>query len=280
MSGNVDEETQTEMRLQGADTFEHLAIDVRDGVATVTIDKPPANTLDASLYAELAGALTHLEAAVVRAVIFASGHDSIFISGRDINEMAGYTATESEAAARVDAAQGIFNLVQVFPKPTIGVITGHALGGGCELALALDFRIMSRGACRIGQPEVNLGILPGGGGTQRLTRLVGRAAATELLMLGRRLDADEARAIGLVHRVGDSVSEAHALGAALAVELATKPPLALAAAKRAIREGLDQSLETSLAIERREVVDLLLSADFNEGVAAFLEKRSPRFEGR
>lgn len=268
------------MRSQGADSFEHLTIDVRGEVATVTIDKPPANTLDASLYAELADALERLEADSARAIVFASGHDSIFISGRNIKEMAGYTATESEAAARVDAAQDIFNLVQRFPKPTIGVITGHAMGGGCEFALALDFRIMSRGTCRIGQPEIDLGIIPGGGGTQRLARLVGRAAATELLMLGRRLDADEACAIGLVHRVGDSAPDAHALGAALAAELAAKPPLAVAAVKRAIREGLDQTFEASLSTERREVMALLLSADFSEGVAAFLEKRTPRFEGR
>jgi len=174
----------------------------------------------------------------------------------------------------------MFNEVQQFPKPTIGVITGHAMGGGCEFALALDFRIMSRGRCRIGQPEVNLGIIPGGGGTQRLARLVGRAAATELLMLGRRLDADQAHAVGLVHRVGESSSDADEIGAALAAELAAKPPLALAAAKRAIREGLDCSMDAGLAIERREVVGLLLSADFGEGVSAFLEKRTPRFEGR
>ena len=113
-----------------------------------------------------------------------------------------------------------------------------------------------------------------------MARLVGRAAATELLMLGRRLDADEARAIGLVHRVGDSASDANEIGAALAVELAARPPLAVAAAKRAIREGLDGSMDSGLAIERQEVIALLLSADFGEGVSAFLEKRAPQFEGR
>jgi enoyl-CoA hydratase len=260
--------------------FGHLNIDICDEVATVTIDKPPVNTLDASLYGDMKDALDHLESDPARVVVFASAHESIFISGRDINEMADYTATESEAAGRVDAAQGMFNAVQQFPKPTIGVITGHAMGGGCEFALALDFRIMSRGKCRIGQPEVNLGIIPGGGGTQRLARLVGRAAATELLMLGRRLDADEARAIGLVHRVGDSASDANEIGAALAAELAARPPLAVAAAKRAIREGLDGSMDSGLAIERQEVIALLLSADFGEGVSAFLEKRAPQFEGR
>jgi enoyl-CoA hydratase len=260
--------------------FGCLRVDIRDDVANVTIDKPPANTLDASLYADLSDVLMHLEDAPARVVVFASAHESIFISGRNINEMADYVATESEAGARVDAAQAMFNAVQQFPKPTIGVITGHAMGGGCEFALALDFRIMSRGKCRIGQPEVNLGIIPGGGGTQRLARLVGRAAATELLMLGRRLDADEACAVGLVHRVGDSASDTNEIGAALAAELAAKPPLALVAAKRAIREGLEGSIEAGLAIERQEVVALLLSADFGEGVSAFLEKRTPRFEGR
>jgi enoyl-CoA hydratase len=232
------------------------------------------------MYAELAALLQDLEAAPVRAVVFKSGHESVFISGRDIKEMAEYVPTEAEAAARVDAAQGIFDAIQCFPKPTIGVITGHAMGGGCEFALALDFRIMSRGRCRIGQPEVDLGIIPGGGGTQRLARLVGRAAATELLLLGRRLDADEARAIGLVHRVADTAAEADALAAELAAELAAKPPLAVAAAKRAIREGLDKPFDEGLAVERAEVIALLLSADFREGVAAFIDKRAPRFEGR
>lgn len=265
---------------QGIGTFAHLRVDVRDEVAVVTIDKPPANTLDASLYEELHGVLDHLEAAPVRVVVFASAHDSIFISGRNINDMADYIATEAEASARVDAAQGIFSALQCFSKPTIGVITGHAMGGGCEFALALDFRVMSRGRCRIGQPEINLGIIPGGGGTQRLARLVGRAAATELLMLGRRLDADEALSIGLIHRVGDSVSDAHQIADSLGTELAAKPPLAVAAIKRAIREGLDGSMDAGLSSERDEVIALLLSADFGEGVAAFLEKRPPKFEGR
>lgn len=257
-----------------------LRIEIEDDVATVTIDHGPANMLDTVLYEALQRSVRSVaDDPGVRVVVFESANENIFMAGRNINEMAGYEPTAEEAAARVDAAQVVFSTVEQLPKPTIGVIAGHAMGGGCEFALALDFRVMVEGRARIGQPEIDLGILPGGGGSQRLVRLVGRGVATEMLMLGSRLSAAEARDVGLVNRVAANPAEARSFAAELASALAAKPPLALAAAKRVIREGLDETLEEGLAVERREVIQLLLSADFVEGVAAFLEKRPPRFEG-
>ena len=244
----------------------------------VTIDHGPANMLDAALYEALNQTTAALAAdRGVRVVIFDSANDTIFVAGRNINEMADYEATEDAALARVDTAQSLFSAIERLPQPTIGVITGHAMGGGCEFALALDFRIMVEGRPRIGQPEIDLGILPGGGGTQRLARLVGRGVATEMLMLGSRLDAAEARAVGLVHQLATDAAAARAAADELAAALAVRPAGALAAAKRVIREGLDGTFAQGLDVERREVSRLLLSADFTEGVAAFLEKRPPRF---
>ena len=257
-----------------------LRIEIEDGVATVTIDHGPANMVDAALYEALHGAVRSLtDDPAARVAIFESVNEKIFVAGRNINEMAGYEPTAEAAAARVDAAQRVFSAVEQLPKPTIGVIAGHAMGAGCELALVLDFRVMVEGRPRIGQPEIDLGILPGGGGSQRLARLVGRGVATEMLMLGSRLSAAEARDAGLVHRVAADLAEARSIAGELATALAAKPPLALAAAKRVIREGLDGTLAEGLVVERREVIQLLLSADFVEGVAAFLEKRPPRFDG-
>lgn len=251
------------------------------GVATATLDRPPANSLDYELYEELSLLLDQLESDDdVRAVVFASALESIFISGGDIKAMATYDRRRGASARKVDTVHLTFQRLQRFAKPTVGAITGHALGGGCEFALCLDFRLMARGRARIGLPEVTLGIVPGGGGTQRLARLVGRAAATELLMLGTRLDADRAERIGLVHEACDGADATRTRAADLAADLAGRAPVAIRAVKRALNDGVDGDLPAGLAVEREAVIEVLGTEDAQEGATAFIEKREPRFRGR
>lgn len=260
--------------------FPHLHVDIADGVAAVVIDKPPVNSLDYELYAELSALLDTLDSDDdVRAVMFRSGIKKIFISGADIKDMVDYDRRRGASARKVDTVHATFLRLQRFPKPTVVAITGHALGGGCEFSLCMDFRVMQGGRARIGQPEVNLGIIPGGGGSQRLARLVGRGVATEMLMLGKILSAAEAQDIGLVHRVGDSKTDTIDQARALAAELATKAPIAIKGIKRALNDGVDGDLTAGLAVEREAVIEALGTKDAEEGVAAFLEKRDPEWRG-
>jgi enoyl-CoA hydratase len=252
-----------------------------DAVAEVVLDRPPANALDYELYAELNLLIDELESDdTVRAVIFASANERIFMAGADLRDMESYDRRRGATARKVDTVQNVFLRVQRLAKPTIGVITGHALGGGCEFSLCLDLRIMARGPARIGLPEVTLGLVPGGGGTQRLARLIGRAEATRMLMLGARLDADEAFRVGLITEVAPSAEEAFNRGRELAQELAKMPPVALRLVKRALNDGVDGDLLAGLAVEREAVIEVLATDDAREGPRAFLEKRAPRFEGR
>ncbi len=259
----------------------YFGVEVDGAVAVATFDKPPANTLDYEVYAQLSLLLDELESDdAVRAVVFASAHETIFVSGADLGDMAGYDRRRGATARKVDTVHATFLRLQRFAKPTVGALGGHALGGGCEFALCLDFRFMARGRARIGLPEVTLGIVPGGGGTQRLTRLVGRAKATELLLLGLRLSADEAAAAGLVTAACDDPAATLAAARDLAARLAEQAPVAVRGIKRALNDGVDGDLVRGLAVEREAVVEVLATADAQEGVAAFLERRPPRFEGR
>ncbi len=247
------------------------------GVTLVEIDNPPANALTEELYQELGETITQLELDDgTRAVVFASAHPSIFIAGADIAAMESYDFRRGAVARKVDLVSACFLRLQRLGKPTIAVIEGHALGGGCELALALDFRFMARGRSRIGLSEAALGIIPGGGGTQRLPRLIGRARATELMMLARRLDADEAERIGLITAACDPDEvRAHAL--AHGERLAAMPRSSLRLIKRALNDGYDAGLLAGLAVEREAAVEALLSPEAREGISAFLEKRPAEF---
>jgi enoyl-CoA hydratase/carnithine racemase len=249
------------------------------GVALVEIDNPPANALTEELYAALSEATTQLELDDdTRAVVFASGHRSIFIAGADINAMADYDFRRGAVARKIDLVNACFLRLQRLSKPTIAAIEGHALGGGCELALALDFRFMVRGDARIGLSEAALGIIPGGGGTQRLPRLVGRARATELLMLARRVDADEAERIGLITAACEP-GEVRPAAIAYAERLAEMPRSSLRLIKRALNDGDGAGLVGGLAVEREAAIEALLSPEAREGISAFLEKRSAKFHG-
>ncbi len=262
----------------GDDVFD---LSVADGVATVTFTRPPTNSFATSTYGALSDVVAEVESDdAVRVVVFASGVDGIFLSGGDIGDMANYDRRRGASARKVSLVHATFDRLQRLATPTVAALTGHALGGGCEFALCCDFRIMTRGRARIGLPETTLGIVPGGGGTQRLARLVGRGVATEMLMLGRRLDADEAVAVGLVHEAHDTPEATRQRAAELAADLAARAPVALRLVKRALNDGVDGDLPAGLAVEREAVVEVLGTADAQEGAEAFLAKRAPRFRGR
>jgi len=247
------------------------------GVTLVEIDSPPVNALTEELYAALGAVITELELDdATRAVVFASANERIFVSGADIAAMARYDFRRGAIARKIDLVGGCFLRLQRLGKPTVAAIEGHALGGGCELALTLDFRFMARGPARIGLSEAALGILPGGGGTQRLPRLVGRGRAAEMMMLARRLDADEAAAIGLVTEACEP-GKARERALAQAERLAAMPRSSLRLIKRALNDGYDGELLRGLAVEREAAIEALLAPEAQEGIAAFLEKREAQF---
>ena len=211
----------------------------------------------------------------MRVVVFTGAGEKSFIAGADISEFEGRTAHQQRS---VMLGQSLFTAFDNFPKPVIAMINGFCLGGGCELALACDLRIASEKA-RLGQPEINLGIIPGGGGTQRLTRLVGEGKAMEMILTGEMIDAQTAFNIGLVNMVVPH-EDLEAKTMALAGRIAEKSPVALRLAKEAVKLAARSSLDEGL---RREVDLFALcfaSEDKEEGVKAFLEKRKPAFTGR
>jgi enoyl-CoA hydratase len=210
----------------------------------------------------------------VRVVVLTGSGEKAFVAGADIKYMSGLDANEAKEWGELGQNAG--RLLETMPKPTIAAINGFALGGGCELALACDLRYASS-AAKLGQPEVNLGIIPGWGGTQRLARACGLGVAKELILTGRLVDADEALRIGLVNGVHDPVLEKVREVAAL---LASKSPLALAAAKRAVNHALHGDHVENLGREADEFGALFESEDAKEGLTAFAEKREPRFTGR
>ncbi len=257
--------------------YEHLLLEKHDSVAILVVNRPAKlNALNIATRNEILAALDALQSdADTRVLIVTGAGDKAFIAGADISEFAGQTAlTQRDVMTQRRA----FDAMESFPKPVIAMINGFCLGGGLELALSCDIRVASESA-KLGQPEINLGVIPGGGGTQRLTRLVGEGKAMELILTGDMLTAAEAQALGLVNHVF-SPDELRAKTLALAAKIAEKSPVALRMAKEAIktaaRGGLDEGL-------RREVDLFALcfaSEDKEEGVRAFLEKRKPNFVGR
>lgn len=259
-------------------TLAFFSVEPVGPVAVCTLDKPPANTLDEDLYAEIDRLVMGLElSADVRAAVITSAHRSIFVAGADIKRMADYDFRPGATGRKVDLVHATFRRLERVGIPTVAAITGHALGGGCELALACDFRVMTEGDARIGLPEIGLGIIPGGGGTQRLPRLLGRARATDMLMLGTRHGAAEAERIGLVTRACATPEDTLAEALSLAERLARMPAPALRLIKRCLNDGVDGDLDHGLAIERDAVVEALAQPEAREGIAAFVERRAPRF---
>jgi enoyl-CoA hydratase len=248
----------------------------RDGVALVTIDRPGVlNALSFAVVADIATALERLDRDPgCRAVVLTGAGDRAFAAGADIKELAVQTPT---GLARDDPFTPWDHIRRV-RTPVIAAVRGFALGGGCELAMACDM-IVAGDDAQFGQPEIKLGVMPGAGGTQRLTRAIGKARAMDLILTGRTIDAGEAFAFGLVSRV---VPAADTVSAALdlASVVASMPPVAVVAAKRAVLRSDEVPLGTGLELERRDFYLLFASEDQREGMAAFSEKRTPTWKGR
>ena len=260
--------------------FETLLLDVAEGVATLTLNRPEVmNAINQRLKDELALALDAVEADdAARVLLLIGAGDRAFCAGADIKERAGTEPTPAEFVFRQQATHRLFGRIEEFSKPVIAALNGVAYGGGAEIALCADLRLMSDVAS-IGLTEVNLGVIPAGGGTQRLPRLVGAAKAKELIFTGARLKAAEALAIGLVNRVVPSV-ELRAQAQALAQQIASKPPLAVRLAKQAIDKGQQTDVHTAMAFELYAAAILFDTEDRKEGMKAFIEKRAPVFRGR
>jgi enoyl-CoA hydratase len=255
-----------------------IEVSREDGIAVLTVSRPDAlNALDAPTLTELRDRLRALaDDADVHVVVLTGAGDRAFVAGADIKYMSGLAVDDAKEWGALGQEAG--RLLETMPKPTIAAINGFALGGGCELALACDFRYAAQSA-KLGQPEVNLGIIPGWGGTQRLARAVGIGAAKELVLTGRMVDADEALRIGLVEAVFEP-AELMEKTMETARALAAKGPLALAAAKRALNRALAGDHAQNLEREADDFGDLFASEDAKEGMTAFAEKREARFTGR
>jgi enoyl-CoA hydratase/carnithine racemase len=257
---------------------EFVTLDVADGVGIIRLDRPKMNAISFQVQAELqAAAEEATEREDVRAVVVFGG-EKVFAAGNDVKEMA--DLSHDEMVARGGSVQAAVTAVARIPKPVVAAITGYALGGGCELALAADVRFAADDAT-LGQPEVLLGIIPGAGGTQRLSRLVGPSRAKELIYTGRFVKADEALAIGLVDRLFPK-DEVYAEAVAWAAQFSGAAALALRAAKDSIDRGLDVDLDAGLEIERAAFAGLFATADRVTGMRSFVEQGPGKavFEGR
>jgi enoyl-CoA hydratase len=247
-----------------------------DGVALVTIERPEAlNALSFDLLDALAAELARLDADDgCRAIVLTGSGTRAFAAGADIKEL----AVQTPIGLLVEDRFGVWERIAATRKPVIAAVRGHALGGGCELAMSCDL-IVAGDDATFGQPEINLGVMPGAGGTQRLTRAIGRARAMDLILTGRSIGAEEALGAGLVSRV---VPAAETVDAALelARTIASKPPVAVLAAKEAVRLAEELPLSAGIRHERRAFFALFASADQTEGMAAFAEKRPPAWKGR
>ncbi len=254
----------------------HVRVDVEDRLAVVMIDRPPVNALNTELIEELTRAFQDIGPRKdVGCVILTGAGEKAFVAGADIAEMLDKSGLEMRRFSKAGFRLG--EAIEKIPQPVIAAINGFALGGGCEIALACDIRLASDRA-KIGQPEVNLGIIPGFGGTQRLTRLVGAGWASELVLAGDPIDAATAERIGLVNRAVPHeglMEEAKAV----ARKILSKGPRAIALAKAAIHQALETSLSAGLAFETEAFGLVGATADKREGMQAFLEKRKPAFRG-
>ncbi len=255
--------------------FETLLVAREESFAVITLNRPPANAINEQLMRELNDALAGFETDEgVRSLILTGAGDRIFCAGADL----GSAFSGGSVEAFIRFGNGVLRRIERFPKPVIAAINGHALGGGCEIAMACHFRLLKESA-RMGQTESNLGIIPGYGGTQRLPRLIGRTRALEFLILGTQIPAPECLALGLVNRLtrdGQTLDEARAL----ARQLARRPPIATRLLIEAVDEGLGAPIDRALEIETRAFLETLRTEDAAEGIQAFFARREPDFKGR
>jgi enoyl-CoA hydratase len=265
--------------------YQKLSFDVRDGVALVTLEEPPANTYSYDMMREIDDVILRARMDVgVHVIVITGAGEKFFSAGANIGTLQD-ASPEFKYYFCLHANETLCRLEQT-PKLVIAALNGHAVGGGLEVAMAADLRIAKKGAGKIGLPEVNLGVLPGTGGTQRMVRLVGRSRALELMMSGKLMSFDDAAAVGLVTEVWDDQRLAGRDFVSAVIEYAKdftppgKASLAVGAIKRAVQAGSDLSLGDGLSIERELQQQLFQSADAREGISASLEKRPPAFQGR
>jgi enoyl-CoA hydratase len=267
-----------EVRPPVTQDFENLLYEKKDAIAYVTINRPKVlNALSKATWADLRAAFEDArDDTAVRGVVLTGAGDKAFVAGADISELAQFTAVEAEQSSRF--GQEVLDLVETLGKPVVAAINGFALGGGCETAMACTIRIAVEHA-RFGQPEVKLGLLPGGGGTQRLPRLVGKGRALQLILTGGMIDAQEAWRIGLVNEVVPAdglIPRAEAI----LKEIAANGPVAVGYALEAVHRGLETSQAEGLALEASVFGLCAATEDKAEGTQAFLAKRAPQFRGR
>ena len=257
---------------------EYVRLEVADGVGTIRLDRPKMNAISIQVQEEIRAAAAEATGRDDVKAVVVYGGERVFAAGNDVKEMADMSYTDM--VKRSGPLQSSVTAVARIPKPVVAAVTGYALGGGCELALAADVRFAADNAV-LGQPEVLLGIIPGAGGTQRLTRLVGPSKAKDLIFTGRFVQADEALAIGLVDRLFPAES-VYDEALAWAKQFAGAAPYALRAAKECIDRGLETDLETGLEIERQQFAALFATEDRTTGMQSFVENGPGKaeFEGR
>lgn len=265
---------------------EYIRYECKDHVGIITMNRPPSNAIHTGVVQAFQEIIPKLdEDPRVRCVLVTSALDKVFMAGADISWLQELHKDLNEARDKGEDGiqenhlQNVFDQVNALSKPAIACINGHALGGGCELALACHYRIMASDQGKIGLTEVNLGIIPGAGGTQRMVRVLGMSRALPLLLEGTRLTGREAKEIGLVHALYPK-EELFEAGMELAKRLAGQPPIAVASILRCVREGGDTTLKKGLQIESEEVFRCIPTNDAQEGFQAFFEKRKPNFHGK
>jgi enoyl-CoA hydratase len=255
--------------------YANLLVSRRARVGLVQLNRPQAlNALNSELMDELVRALQGFDADEGIGCIVVTGNEKAFAAGADIKQMANAGLVEMMRSPFI----GYWDAVQKIGKPIVAAVSGYCLGGGCELAMACDLIVAAENA-QFGQPEINLGIIPGAGGTQRLTRAVGKSVAMDMILTGRRISAQEALQFGLVARVFPTASYLEE-SIALAAEIADKAPLAVRMAKEAINRAFESTLAEGVLFERRAFNLLFATEDQKEGMAAFIEKRKPSWKGR
>jgi len=256
--------------------LKEIMVSIDNGVAIVTMSSAPVNSLTVSVMNELECVFDQLLAQAPRAVVICSAFPKIFVAGADINQFVAWTPADGEAT--VTAGHRIFNKIERFPCPVIVAMDGSAFGGGVELAMACDIRVMAKGI-KVALPEVTLGVYPGYGGTQRLARLVGLGRAKKMLFTGAPIDAEEAYRIGLCEVLAEK-GEALAEAMKLAQQILKAAPVAVSTAKHVMNKGCSMPLKDGLALEIASFASVVATEDRMEGASAFLEKRTPVFTGR
>lgn len=254
--------------------YETIQLKIDEGIAVITLNRPPMNPLNSRVFQELGQVADALQGDdSVKAVIITGSGNKAFAAGADITEMINLSPVEAYTFCQ--NSRITLEKIENLAKPVIAAINGFALGGGCELALCCDFRLAADTA-KFGQPEINLGIIPGGGGTQRLSRLIGTARTKELIFLGEIIDAATAERLGLVNKVVPA-SSLFEEAWELARKLASKPAVAMKMSKVAINTGINLDITSALTLETQSFLTAFSSNDSKEGMKAFLEKRKPAF---